>query len=155
MPSDPIPQAACLQVLFFRPHAFKIFDKYSPKPWILDPFQQSKPPVRWVPRWLRARKPAWRHRSQLLSYYCITATGAIEHQGAVLVASNEPYSYYPHSGSKSLRLCVKLLTWLGLIYMMTKSLARNCKVIRGDLDLQRNQIKKGRFPINGKMVGWR
>ena len=110
MLSDPIPQAACLQVLSFRPHAFRILDEYSPKPRILDPFQQSKPPVRWVPRWLRARKPAWRHRSQLLSCYCIAATGATKHQGAVLVASNKPCSHHPHGGSKGLRLCVKLLT---------------------------------------------
>ena len=32
-------QAAYLQILSFRPYAFRIFDKtYLPKPWILDPF---------------------------------------------------------------------------------------------------------------------
>ena len=127
----------------------------SPKPWILDPFQQSKPPVCWVPHWLRAKKPAWRHWSQVFSCYCIAAIGAIEHQGAVLVASNKLYSHHPYGDSKSLRYRVKLLIWLELICMMTKSSARNCKAIRGDLDPQRNQIKEGCFPTNEKIVGWR
>ena len=113
MPSNLIPQVVYLQVLPFRPYAFKILDKYSPKLRILDPFQQSKHPVCWVPYWLCAKKPAWRHRSQFLSCYCITATGATKYQGAVLVASNEPCSHHPYGGSKGLRLHVKLLTWLG------------------------------------------
>ena len=156
MPSDLIFQAVCLQVLSFRPHAFRILDKiYLPKPRILDLFQQSKSPVCWVPCWLGVKSSAWWHQSQLLFCYCIAATGVIEYQGAVFVASNEPYSHHLHSDSKGLRFCVKLLTWLGLICIMTKLLAYNCKAIREDLETQQNQIKEGYFPTNGKMVGWR
>ena len=32
MSSNSIPQAACLQVFFFRPHAFRILDKYNIRP---------------------------------------------------------------------------------------------------------------------------
>ena len=32
IPSNPIPQAACLQALPFRPHAFRILDKYNIRP---------------------------------------------------------------------------------------------------------------------------
>ena len=142
------------QTLAFRLHAFwpyslgrmplelLILNKtYSPKLRILDPFQQSKPPVHWVPCWLDAKGPHGDIGSQLLSCYCIATIGMIEHQRAVLIASNEPYSHHPHGGSKGLRLRVKLLTWLGLICRMTQSLARNCKAIRGDLDPQRDPIK--------------
>ena len=38
--------------------------------------------------------------------------------------------------------------------MMTKLLVYNHKVIRGDLDPQRNQIKEGYFLTNKKMVEW-
>ena len=157
-------QAACFPILSLRLHAFRSFTSGRmpsgsstnlPKPRILDPFQQSKPPVCQISHWLRARKPAWQHRSQVLSCYYIATTGAIKYHRAVLVASNKPYSHHPYGGSKGLRLYVKLLTRLGLIYMIIKSSARNCKAIRGDLDPQPNQIKEGRFPTNGKMVGWR
>ena len=145
MASDPIFQAACLQ---------DPWQTHSPKPQILDLFQQFKPPVRAVPHWLRAKRPAWQHRSQVFPCYCIAATGAIKHQGAVLVAFNKPYSHHPHGSCQGLRLCVKILNWLELICMMTKSLTRNCNAVRGDLDPQRNQIKEDYFPTNGKMVEW-
>ena len=90
--------------------------------------------------------------SQLFSCYCIVTIGMIEYQGAVLAVSNKPYSHYPHGSSKDLRLCVKLLTWLRLICIITKSLVCNCKAIRGHLNPQRNQIKAGCFSTNGKMV---
>ena len=144
MLSGPSFQAACHQ----DPR-----QTHLPKPRILDSFQQFKPPVCWVPCWLHARRPAWRHRSQVLFCYCIAATAAIKHRGAVLVVSNKPYFYYPHGGSRDLMLCVKLLTWLRFICMMAKSLARNYKAIKGDLDLKRNQIKDGCFPTNEKMIG--
>ena len=146
IPLGPSFQAACYQ---------DPWQTHSPKPWILDLFHVFKPPVRWVPCWLRIRRPTWQHLSQIFSCYCIAATGVIEHQGAVFVASNEPYSHHPHGGFKSLRLCVKLLSQLELIYMMTRPSARNCKAIRGDFVPQRNQIKEDRFPTNGKMLGWR
>ena len=155
MLSNPIPQAICLQVLSFRPHAFKILSKtHLPRRQILDLFQQSKPPVCWVPCWLGAKKLIWQYQSQFFSCYCITATGMIEYQGTILIASNEPYFHLSNSGSKGLRLCVKLLTWLELIYIMIKLSVCNCKAIKKDLNLQRNQIKEGRFPTNEKMVGW-
>ena len=135
MPSDLISQAACLQILSFKPHIFKILDKCIRPNFgfqirsnnLNPPFAES----------LVDSVPGGPHGdigNQLLSCYCIAVTRAIEYQGAVLVMSNKLYSHHPNSGSKGLRLLVKLLTWLGLICMMTKSLPRNCKAMRGDLD---------------------
>ena len=94
-------------------------------------------------------------KSQFLSYYCIAATGMIKYQGAVFTTPNKPYFHHPHGNSKGLRLCVKLLTWLKLIYMMNQSLVCNSKAIRRDLYPQQNQTKEGYFPTNKKMAGWR
>ena len=152
LPSDPIFQAICLQILFFGPHAFRILDKtYLPKPWILDPFQQSEPcPVRWVPRWLDTKGPHGGNKSTSLLLLHWTAIGLIEHQEAVLFASNKSYSHHPHGGSKGLKLCVKLLTWLGLICRMTQSSAYNCKTIREDPVPNGIKSKKVVFQQMGK-----
>ena len=149
--SGRIPSGLSLQAAYLQDPQ----QTYLPKPQILDLFQQSKPPVCWVFCWLCARRLIWQYRSQLFSCYCIAATRAIGHQKAVFIASNKPYSYHLHDGSKGLRLCIKLLIWLGLICMMTKLLICNYKAIKGDLNPQRNQIKEDCFPTNGKMVEWR
>ena len=76
----------------------------------------------------------------------------IKYQGAVFAASNKPYFHHPHGSFKGLRLCVKLLTWLGLIYIITQSLTSKHKAIKEDLDTKRSQIKEGCFLTNGKIV---
>ena len=131
---DLIFQVICLQVFSFEPYTFKILDiTYLSELQFLDLFQQSKfCSIRWVPCWLDTKGLYSNNKSTSFLLLYQTTFWLIQYQGVILIASNELYSHHPHSSSKGIRFCVKLLIWLGLICRMTWLWVHNYKAIRED-----------------------
>ena len=66
----------------------------------------------------------------------------IEYQKAILTIFNKSWFYHPYIDFEGLRICVKLLTWLELIYKIIWLLACKCEAIKRDPVFNRIKSKK-------------
>ena len=133
--------------LFFGSYALKILDKtYLPKPGICL--------ICLVSCWQNTKSLYDNNKLTFLLLLHQTAIVPIYYQRAVLAVSNKLYFHHLHGGSKGLRLCIKLPTWLGRIYKMIQLLVYNCKAIRKDPVPNRIESRRGCFLTNGKKVWW-